>query len=95
MSDTWVTKFKGVIANFPVEVQVYSYGGDLRVITEQPENVIVPGSQDGNSTVFPLVISKGDCIHLEGATEQELRQELVEFGFSKKAAEQVIGHTRS
>lgn len=95
MSDTWITKFKGTIENFPVEVQVYSDGGALRVVTEQPETETIPGSVDGNSKIFPSVINAGDRIHLEGATEQELMQELISFGFSQDAAEQVVAHTRS
>ena len=94
MSDTWITKFKGSIESFPVEVLVYSDGNGLRVVTEQPETVTTSMIQDGNSTVFPSVISKGSKINLEGATEQELMNELIEFGFSQNAAEKLVAYTR-
>jgi hypothetical protein len=95
MSDTWITKFKGSIENFPVEVMVYSEGNDLRVVTEQPETVTTSMFQDGNTTLFPSVISKGSKINLDGSSEQELKLELIEFGFSHNAADTLVAYTRA
>jgi hypothetical protein len=101
MPDTWTTVFESSIAGRSVKGEVYSEGG-FRVLTTQVEDE--PGSlqhDNDESTRLhaqTLIISPtpaGAMIVLEGDTFADLRQQLIDNGFSDAAADEIIAKYRT
>lgn len=96
MPRSWTCIFKSNVAGREVDCQIYSEGG-YRVLTTQADDT--PGSlqhDDDESTrlhAHTLIIpptAKGTPIEIEGAVLTELRQELIENGFSDDEAGEVL-----
>lgn len=86
MAEGWQLVFRGDIDGRSVYLKRYDPTGELCVETTQLETEVTEGYVDGNSKVFPSVISKGSRIDIEGATPEELERELRKCGFTAEGA---------
>lgn len=91
MSDTWITHHDGLVEGRGVVVQTYSAGG-YRVKTTQGEDYAGDAFGDDSSTVIISPTPKGTSIYIDEETIDEVREQLIQEGFSEVAAIEIIGH---
>lgn len=90
MAGTWKSIFKGKIENRPVEIEIYDEGG-YRIQTTQGADDPGTIQSDGSSTMVIPPTEQGRPISIEGETPDEICKDLLAEGFSKAAANEIIG----
>lgn len=93
MNQDWKRTFTGSIGGRPVETEVYVDGG-YRVRTTQGADS--PGTVDGEPgslTVIPPT-EKGTTVEIDGDTLDEVRDQLIEEGFTEAEAIEIVGHLK-
>jgi hypothetical protein len=90
MAETWTLIFDGIIENRPVKIESYDEGVAYRVHTTLGADYPGTVKCDGSSTLIMSPVAKGEPITIEGETREEIRNDLVEEGFSNEAASAIV-----
>jgi hypothetical protein len=89
MESPWKSKYKGGVGGRPVEAEVHDEGG-YRVRTTQGEDAEGEVASDAGSITIIPPTERGRVIDIEGETKEEVRDQLVEAGFSDAEADEII-----
>jgi hypothetical protein len=94
MNSPWKRTYKGEIGGRPVEVECHDEGG-CRVRTTQGEDSAGDVSADsGSITVIPP-FEKGRVIEIEAETAGDVRDQLIQEGFSPEEADEIVNYCES
>lgn len=91
MNDIWATHRKGIYEGREVEVKTHSEGG-YRVSTTQGQDHPGSASSDEAGTIIMPPTKAGRPIDIDGGTVEEVRKQLAQEGFSKKAIAAIVKH---
>jgi len=91
MDVSWTTHHTGSVSGRPVTVQTSSEGL-LRVRTSQGSDDEGKVIQDGSAIIIIPPTQAGRLIDIEGDSVEEIRDQLVDEGFSNEDINEIVGH---